>query len=108
MAQIDTYQAYHDRIADRVIVFLQTGDTSLFPFAAEFDEAKMAAFVHDLREALSSLTDSGSARKTSATGFVMSDDRINNVISEWARAGGGWPDGTNPSNPDTALGSVRR
>lgn len=108
MAQLEQHQAYHDRITDRVIVFLQTGDTSLFPFAAEFDEARMAAFVHDLRDALSSITDSGSARKTSATGFVMSDDRINDVIDEWARANGDWPAGTNPSNPDTALGSVRR
>lgn len=108
MAQIDMYQAYDDRIADRVIVFLQTGDRQLFPFSEGFDEAKMAAFVHDLREALSSLTDSGSARKTSATGFVMSDQRLHDVVNEWARARGDWPAGTDPRNPDTALGTVRR
>jgi len=108
VAQLEQHQAYHDRVTDRVIVFLQTGDTALFPFTAEFDEAQMAAFVHDLRDALSSLTDSGSARKTSAAGFVVSDQRINDVIAEWARARGGWPAGTDASNPDTALGTVRR
>ena len=108
MAQINQYQAYHDRMTDRVIEFLQTRDTTLFPFSTGFDEARMTAFVHDLRDALSSLTDSGSARKTSAAGFVVSDQRIRDVIDEWARAGGDWPDGTNANNPDTALGTVRR
>ena len=108
MAQLEQTQAYDDRIADRVIVFLQTRDPDLFPFTAEFDEARMAAFVHDLQDALSSLTDSGSARKTSASGFVVSDQRIHDVIGEWARARGDWPSGTNAHNPDTALGTVRR
>ena len=105
MAQLEQHQAYHDRVADRVVVFLQTGDRALFPFTAAFDGPKMDAFVHDLRDALSSLYDSGSARKTSAAGFVVSDQRILDVIEEWARAGGEWPAGTNPSNPDTALGA---
>ena len=108
MAQLEQAHSYCDRISDRVIVFLQTRDPALFPFTAGFDDAKMAAFVHDLRDALSSLTDSGSARKTSATGFVVSDQRLHEVVEEWARANGDWPAGTDPRNPDTALGTVRR
>ena len=98
--------AYDDRLADRVIVFLQTDDATLFPFTAGFDEARRRAFKRDLREALADLQDSGSARKTSATGFVMRDRRLHDVVGEWAAAGGDWPAGADPRNPTTALGAV--
>lgn len=100
--------AYDDRLADRVIDYLQTGDASLFPFTAAFDEARMRAFKRDLREGLSDLQDSGSARKTSATGFIMRDRRLRDVVGEWAAAGGDWPQGADPRDPDTALGAVGR
>src|SRR4051794_23239470 len=90
---------------DRVVGYLQTRDPRLFAFTAEFDEHQQAAFVRDLREALSMITDSGSARKSAATGFTTSDQSLRRVINEWSAAGGGWPDGSFPEDPVTALGS---
>lgn len=100
--------AYDDRLADRVIEYLQTDDVRLFPFTAAFDDARRRAFKRDLREALADLQDSGSARKTAATGFIMRDRRLHEVVHEWAAAGGGWPLGADPRDPDTALGAIGR
>src|SRR5215203_1413721 len=90
---------------DRVVRYLQTRDPRLFPFAAGFDEHREAAFVRDLREALSMITDSGSARKSAATGFTTSDQSLRRVVEEWNAAGGGWPEGSFPQDAVTALGS---
>ena len=106
MAQLEPTPAYDHRLAELVVAFLQTGDGRLFPFTARFDDARRRAFVRDLREGLSELTDSGSARKTSAAGFLMSDRRLHDIVREWAAAGGGWPRGADARNPDTALGAI--
>jgi hypothetical protein len=105
VAQFYPQPAYDHRLAERVIVYLQTKDPNLFPFTAGFDDARRKAFARDLREALGDLLDSGSARKTSAAGFMMRDRRIHEVIAEWAAAAGGWPEGSDPRDPDTSLGS---
>lgn len=104
--QLRVDPAYDHRLAERVIVYLQTKDPALFPFTANFDADQQKAFVRDLREALAELQDSGSARKTSASGFIMRDRRLHDVVQEWADAGGGWPLGADPRVTDTALGSV--
>ena len=105
MAQIDPEQRYHDWLMDRVVRFLQTRDRRIFPFTANFDENQIAAFVRDLREGLSEVTDGGSARKTSATGFITSDQVLRRVIEEWGKADGDWPEGSFPQDSVTALGS---
>jgi hypothetical protein len=97
---------YDHRLAERVVVFLHTRNPEIFPFTAAFDEAKMKAFVFDLREGLAELQDSGSARKTSASGFIMRDRRLHEIVQEWAAAGGGWPAGADPTVANTALGPV--
>ena len=106
MAQIDPEPNYDHRLAERVVAYLQTKDPRLFPFTARFDGEQRRAFMRDLREGLSELTASGSKRATSATGFVMSDARLHQIVQEWAAANGSWPRGADPSNPVTALGSV--
>jgi hypothetical protein len=102
--QLRPGQAYDHRLAERVVVYLQTKDSSLFPFTASFDDAKRKSFIRDLREALADLQDSGSARKTSASGFIMRDRRLHEVIEEWAAANGGWPTGSDPRDPDSSVG----
>lgn len=104
--QIDPEPNYDHRLAERVIAYLQTRDVRLFPFTARFDAERERAFVRDLREGLAELTDSGSARKSSATGFTMSDERLRAIVEEWAAANGGWPRGADPRQPTTALGAV--
>ena len=106
MAQIDPEPVYDHRLAERVVEYLQTRDPVLFPFARRFDAEQRRAFVRDLREALSDLTDSGSARKTSATGFIMRDTRLHQVVQEWGAAGGGWPRGADPRVAVTSLGAA--
>jgi len=106
VAQIDPEPNYDHRLAERVVVYLQTKDPRLFPFSARFDDERRRAFIRDLREGLAEITDSGSARKTSATGFVMNDGRLHDIVREWAAANGGWPAGADPRNPVTALGAV--
>ena len=108
MAQIYPGEPYNDLLMDRVVRYLQTRDPRFFPFAANFDKRQQAAFVRDLQEGLSSITDSGSARKSSATGFTTSDETLRRVVEEWAAAGGGWPEGSFPQDPATALGSSTR
>jgi len=96
VAQFYPGQAYHHKLAAQTIEFLQTRDPAIFPFVARFDDARMAAFVRELREALADLTDSGSARKTSAAGFMTRDRRLQEVVAEWAFADGDWPPDRDP------------
>jgi hypothetical protein len=105
VAQIDPQQRFHDWLLNSVVRFLQTRDRRIFPFTANFDEHQLAAFVRDLREGLSEVTHGGSARKTSATGFVTSDRNLRRIIEEWSEANGDWPEGSFPQDPVTALGS---
>jgi hypothetical protein len=105
MVQIDPAPAFNMLMVDRVVEYLQTGNPRLFPFTADFNAHQRRAFKRDLREGLGDLVDSGSARKTSATGHIMNDRRLRDIIDEWARANGGWPLGADPTTPVTALGS---
>jgi len=91
VAQFNPDPAYDHRLAERVVVYLQTKDPALFPFTADFDDERRRAFIRDLREALADLQDSGSARKTSASGFIMNDRRLHETVAEWAAADGDWP-----------------
>lgn len=105
MVQIDPAPAFNMLMVDRVVEYLQTGNSRLFPFTARFNAHQRRAFKRDLREGLGDLVDSGSARKTSATGHIMNDRRLREIIDEWGRANGGWPRGADPTTPVTALGS---
>ncbi len=106
MAQFDPDPNYDHRLADRTIAYLQTRDWRLFPFSQQFTPEQQKAFVQDLREGLADLTDSGSARKTSAVGFIMRDERLRSAVAEWAAAKGGWPAGSDPRNPAASLRSL--
>jgi hypothetical protein len=106
MAQISPPRSYHQELTRRVIDFLQTSDPRLFPFTLNMDEVRLAAFKRDLREGLGEVLDSGSARKTSATGRIVSDRRLIEIIEEWRSAGGGWPAGADPDALDTALAAL--
>jgi hypothetical protein len=106
VVQIAPEPNYDHELVRRVVEFLQTKDPRLFPFTRSFDAQKMRAFQRDLREGLADITDSGSARKTSAAGFIMSDARLREIVYEWAEAGGNWPRGSMPSTRDTALGPL--
>jgi hypothetical protein len=105
VAQIEPEIPYNNWLMDRVVAYLQTRDARLFPFSASFSDHQRAAFVRDLREGLSEITDSGSARKTSATGFIASDQILRRIVEEWEAANGGWPEGSFPDDPVTSLGS---
>ncbi|GIW03938.1 MAG: hypothetical protein KatS3mg059_0558 [Thermomicrobiales bacterium] len=105
MVQIEPEPTYDHTLVERVIMYLETRDPRLFPFTAQFTPEQRRAFIHDLREALADLQDSGSARKTSATGYIMRDRRLHETVREWAAANGGWPSGSDPRDPDTALGA---
>lgn len=104
MVQIYPGHQYDHDLARETVEFLQTRDPRIFPFVQGFDDARMKAFIEDLREGLSALTDSGSARKTASTGFMMRDRRLREVIREWAMADGDWPEGADPREPVTSLG----
>lgn len=106
MAQITPPIAYHQDLERRVIDFLQSGDPRLFPFVANMDRTRLEAFKRDLREGLGEVLDSGSARKTSATGRIVSDRRLIEIVEEWRAAGGGWPAGADPDAIDTALAAL--
>lgn len=87
------------KLIEHVTEYLQTLDPAYFPFAANFDDAQRQAFVRDLRIGLSDLTESGSKRGTSSTGYITSDKRLHNVVKAWSDANGDWPIGHDPSNP---------
>jgi hypothetical protein len=89
----------NDRLIEHVTEYLQTLDPAYFPFSAGFSDEQRDAFVRDLRIGLSDLTDSGSKRGTSSTGYITSDKRLRHIVQEWAAANGGWPLGQNPRNP---------
>ena len=103
MAQFDPEPAFDQRLVDRAITFLQTRDRRLFPFTQRFDIEREHAFVRDLRVGLSDLTESGAKRGTSASGFLVSDRRLHDIVREWAEAGGDWPEGSDPADEETAL-----
>jgi hypothetical protein len=107
VAQIDPDPNYDHRIAEWATTYLQTRDPNLFPFTRNFTPEQHQAFVRDLREGLADLQDSGSARKTSAVGFIMSDNLLIRIVKEWAAANGGWPASHDPSNPEGRV-SLRR
>lgn len=83
MAQMYSPPDYNHTLVEQVVRFLETRETSIFPFTADFTWDETMAFMRDLRRALGSLTDSGSARKTAAVGFIMSDDEIEDVLEHW-------------------------
>ena len=99
MAQLDPGPNYDHRLVELVTLYLQTRDSRIFPFTEKFDDARQEAFMHDLRVALSELQDSGSARKTSAVGFIMSDSTLHGIVRVWALANGDWPVTSDPDNP---------
>lgn len=90
----------NNRLVDHVTDYLQSLDSSYFPFTERFDDERREAFVRDLRIGLSDLTESGAKRGTSSVGYITSDKRLHAVIDDWAAAEGGWPKGHNPHNPD--------
>lgn len=97
--QRDPQPLFHQRLYDMVVYYLQTKDSSVFPFTAKFDDAKRNAFMRDLREGLSDLTESGSKRGTSSSGYMTSDKRLRQIVEEWGEAQGEWPAGLNATNP---------
>lgn len=90
MAQLYARPDYDHELVERVVRYLETKDASLFPFTANYGFEQRMAFMKDLRRGLASLQDSGSARKTSAVGFIMSDDELQEIIASWRATGGGW------------------
>ena len=106
MVQIDPEPLYDHRLIEWVTTYLQTRDPNIFPFSRNFDADQQRAFVHDLRIGLGDLQDSGSARKTSASGFIVSDSLLKAIVTEWAAANGGWPASHDPSNPDGLVSMV--
>ena len=106
MAQIDPRPLYNQKLAERVINYLQTGDVSLFPFTRDFNDDQRRAFIRDLRVGLSDITESGSKRGTSASGFITSDKRLKEIVDEWAAAHGAWPAGSDPRDGFTSLSAI--
>jgi hypothetical protein len=85
VAQLQSRVAYNYYLVERVIRYLQTKDAALFPFTESMTPEQRRAFQRDLRDGLAELQDSGSARKTSAVGYIMSDDHLRDVIDAWER-----------------------
>jgi hypothetical protein len=106
VAQIDPRPLYDQKLAERVINYLQTGDTALFPFTVDFNDAQKRAFVRDLRVGLSDITESGAKRGTSASGFITNDKRLKEIVEEWGAARGGWPAGSDPRDGFTSLSAI--
>ncbi len=106
MAQISPEPLYDHDLARKVVEYLQTGNPHYFPFTTKMDAEKLAAFKRDLREGLGDLLDSGSARKTSASGYIVSIRRLEDIVHEWRDAGGGWPAGADPDAIATQLAAL--
>jgi hypothetical protein len=106
VVQIDPRPLYNQKLAERVVTYLQTGDPALFPFTQNFDEAQKLAFARDLRVGLSDITESGSKRGTSASGYITSDKRLKEIVDEWSGARGGWPAGSDPRDGFTSLSAI--
>ncbi|HWV35239.1 MAG TPA: hypothetical protein VNZ55_06390 [Thermomicrobiales bacterium] len=102
--QRDPFPTLNQQRVDQVITYLQTRDPAIFPFTANFTEDQERSFVHDLREGLSDLVDSGSKRGTSSTGYLMTDWRLLKILAEWEQANGDWPRGSYPDVAITSLG----
>ena len=90
MAQLYARPDYDHRLVERVVRYLETKDPSIFPFTANFGHEQRLAFMQDLRRGLAMLQNSGSARKSSAKGFIMSDDELQGIIETWRTTGGGY------------------
>jgi hypothetical protein len=103
VAQINPRPAFDQELVERAIAWLHTRDPRLFPFTSEFDDQRELAFARDLRVTLNDLTESGSKRGTSAAGFLVSDERLRYVVQAWSAAGGDWPEGSNPDDPNSLL-----
>lgn len=88
MAQLHTQNAYDHHLVERVVRFLQTKDPAIFPFTAQLTMEQRRAFMSELRDGLADLQDSGSARKTSAAGFIMKDRHLRDVVESWYSAYG--------------------
>lgn len=99
MAQINPEPNYDHRLAEWATLYLQTRDSSLFPFTEHFDSEQQRAFMNDLRIGLADLQDSGSARKTAAVGHIIDDTLLYELVREWHQADGGWPASADPENP---------
>lgn len=106
MAQITPEPLYDHDLAHRAIEFLHTSNRRLFPFTEKMDARQLAAFKRDLREGLGEALDSGSARKTSATGYMTGARRLNEIVQEWRAAGGSWPPGSDPDAIYTELAAL--
>lgn len=89
----------NDRLITMVTDYLQTLDPKIFPFTANFDDARRNAFVRDLRIGLSDLTESGSKRGTASVGYITSDARLREILRDWSEADGAWAKGQDPRNP---------
>lgn len=85
MAQLNSRVAFNYYLTERVVRYLQTKDPAIFPFTASMTPEQRRTFQRDLRDGLAELQDSGSARKTSAVGFIMSDDHLRDVVEAWER-----------------------
>lgn len=103
--QINVPESYDHLLAERIVEYLQTRDSRIFPFTRNFTSDQQRAFIRDLREGLAELTDSGSKKGTSATGYVMRDTRVHQIVMEWATAGGDWPIGAFSEVGDSSLGA---
>lgn len=86
MAQLHTQSAYDHTLVERVVRFLQTKDPAIFPFTERLSVDERRAFMGELRDGLADLQDSGSARKTSAAGFIMRDSHLREVVDTWYSA----------------------
>jgi hypothetical protein len=83
VAQLHTQNAYDHLLVERVVRFLQTKDPAIFPFTAQLTPEQRREFMRELRDGLADLQDSGSARKTSAAGFIMKDRHLREVVDTW-------------------------
>jgi hypothetical protein len=86
VAQLHSQSAYDHTLVERVVRFLQTKDPAIFPFTEDLSADERRIFMRELRDGLADLQDSGSARKTSAAGFIMRDSHLRAVVDSWYKA----------------------